>query len=70
MGVHEGSGQLAKSIRDLLNRWSDAKQNWNDARSKEFEQTYLMPLEKDVRSASTAMSHISQVMAQCRKDCQ
>ena len=70
MGVHEGSGTLAKAMNELLRRWSDAKANWSDANSEEFEETYIIPLERDLRSATSAMDHISQVLAQARRDCQ
>lgn len=69
MGVHEGSGQLAKSFKELMRRWADTKANWTDARSREFEEQYLRTLERDLRSAVTAMDHISQVLGQVRRDC-
>ena len=70
MGVHEGSGTLSKAMKELLRRWADAKANWSDAKSEEFEETYIIPLERDLRGATTAMDHISQVLAQARRDCQ
>lgn len=70
MGVHEGSGTLSKALKELLRRWGDAKANWSDANSEDFEKTYLAPLERDLRSATNAMDHMSQVLAQARRDCQ
>jgi hypothetical protein len=41
-----------------------------DSNSDDFEKTYLIPLERDLRSATNAMDHMSQVLAQARRDCQ
>jgi hypothetical protein len=70
MGVHEGSGTLAKALKELLRRWGEAKANWSDANSEDFEKTSLHPLERDMRGATNAMDHMSQVLAQARRDCQ
>jgi hypothetical protein len=70
MGVHEGSGTLAKALKQLMRRWADAKAQWSDSNSEDFEKTYLIPLERDLRSATNAMDHMSQVLAQARRDCQ
>ncbi|HEX4123261.1 MAG TPA: hypothetical protein VHY37_00935 [Tepidisphaeraceae bacterium] len=69
MGVYEGRGQLGKSIKLLLRRWEEAKSDWDDSVSKNFEKTYLLPMELDLRNAVGAMDHMAQVLAQVRRDC-
>ena len=69
MGVYEGRGQLAKAMKDLMNRWSDATSQWDDAMSKEIETSCLVPLEMDLRNAVGAMEHIAQVIAQVKSEC-
>jgi hypothetical protein len=69
MGVYEGRGQLGKAIKLLLRRWEEAKSEWDDSVSKNFEKTYLLPMEMDLRNAVGAMDHMAQVLAQVRRDC-
>lgn len=69
MGVYEGRGQLSKSMKELMNRWSDTKSQWDDVMSKQIETEHLVPLEMDLRSAVGAMEHIAQVIAQVKADC-
>ena len=70
MGVHEGRGQLSRAIKDLLLRWSEAKGSWDDAVSKNFEESFLAPLEIDLGAAAAAMDQAGQILHQVRRDCE
>jgi hypothetical protein len=70
MGVYEGRGQIAKSIKELMNRWYEARRDWDDSMSEEIEKGCLLPLEMDVRNAVGAMEHIAQILHQIKADCQ
>jgi len=70
MGVYEGRGQIAKSVKELMNRWIETKRDWDDAMSQQIEKECLIPLEMDVRNACGAMEHIAQVLAQIKSECQ
>ena len=70
MGVYEGRGQLAKSMKDLLNRWQEAQHAWDDPMSRAFEKDFLLPLEQDLRNSFSALDHMGQVLAQVRRDCE
>ncbi len=70
MGVYEGRGALSKAIKQLQLHWAETRMHWDDVQSRVFEQRFLLPLENDLRQALAAMDHMSQVMAQARKDCQ
>ncbi len=69
MGVYEGRGQIAKSIRELMNRWMETTREWDDVMAKEIEKDTLVPLEMDVRNACGAMEHIAQILAQIKQEC-
>jgi len=70
MGVYESRGQLAKSLKDLMDRWSATKMDWDDVVSERFEERFLAPLETDLRNATGAMDHMAQLLSQIRRDCQ
>jgi len=69
MGVYEGRGQLAKAIKELLARWAETREDWDDSVSKNFEKRFLLALEMDLRHATGAMDHMAQVLAAVRRDC-
>ena len=41
-----------------------------DAQAEEFETTFLVPLESDLKTAAGAMDHMSVLLSQARRDCQ
>src|SRR5947209_24845 len=51
MGMHEGTGQLAKAMKILMERWQQTRGEWDDEVSVRFEKTFLEPLNSDLRSA-------------------
>ncbi len=70
MGVHEGQGQLSRATKDLLRRWADLKGGWNDANARSFEESVLIPIESEVRSASAAMATMATLLNNAKRDCQ
>jgi hypothetical protein len=70
MGVHESRGNLSKAFKELMLRWADTRQGWNDVRSEQFEQQYLIELENNLRMAGSAMDQIGILINQARRDCE
>lgn len=69
MGVYEGRGQLAKAMKELLARWAETREDWDDSVSKAFEKRILLALEMDMRQATSGMDSMAQLLAACRRDC-
>jgi hypothetical protein len=69
MGVHEGRGQLNKAMKELTNRWLEAKGQWQDSQSEQMERNYLVPLEADMKNAIGAMDHMAVLLDQIRREC-
>ncbi len=69
MGVYEGRGQLAKAMKELMARWAETREDWDDSVSKAFEKRFLIPLEMDLRHATGGMDHMAQVIAAVKRDC-
>ncbi len=69
MGVYEARGQLAKSYKDLMMRWNEAKLSWNDVRAEEFEKKYLEQFEMDMRMAAGAMDQMAVLLSTIRNEC-
>lgn len=70
MGVYESRGQLAKLMKELGDKWSDTKTDWDDVVSESFEKRFMVPLEADLRNAMGAMDQMALLLSQIRRDCQ
>ncbi len=69
MALYESRGQLGKMIKDLLVRWHETKMNWDDVRAHQFEERYILPLEKDLRQAIAAMDQMAGLISSIRNEC-
>ncbi|MGH7179768.1 MAG: hypothetical protein ACREJC_20495 [Tepidisphaeraceae bacterium] len=70
MGVYEGRGQLAKAMKELERRWLDTRGSWDDVRSREFEERFLVTIQSDLRTAVGAMDQMAIMISQARQDCE
>ena len=43
MSVKSARGTINKAVRDLNVNWQQCKNHWNDVKSKEFEEKYIVP---------------------------
>ena len=69
MGLYEGRGNLNKGFKDLLVKWHQAREDWDDIVAQEFEKKYIEPLEMSLRTAVSAMDHMAQIMSRVDRDC-
>ena len=70
MCVHEGQGQLSRATKDLIRHWTELKSVWQDSNARRFEETVLVPIEMEVRNASSAMAHMAMILNNARRECQ
>jgi hypothetical protein len=69
MSVLDSKGGLSKATKELFARWHEVKEVWSDAQSREFEKTFLEPIEQDVRGALGAMDHLNLVLLTIHNNC-
>lgn len=70
MSLMDSSGALSRATKDLFARWNDVKTVWSDAQSEDFEKTYILLIEHDVRTALGALDQMNQVIAKIQNDCE
>jgi hypothetical protein len=70
MSVMDSKGGLSKATKELFARWESVRDIWSDAQSREFEKTFLEPIEQDVRSALGALDHLNLVIHSIHNDCE
>ena len=68
MGVYEGRGSLAKAMKDLFQKWAETKGYWQHSVAKQFEEERLLTLERDAKSAMSAMDHMAVLIQQAKHD--
>lgn len=70
MGVYEGRGTLGKAIKQLESRWMEARMSWDDIRSREFEERFLMPIKSDLMMAVSAMDQMAVLINRIHQECE
>jgi len=70
MALSDGKGALSLAAKELFARWNDVQAVWADTQSQEFEKTYLLLIEQDVRSALGAMDHLNHVLQMIENECE
>lgn len=64
------ANRLAGLSRDLRERWQQTRESWNDAKAREFEETYLRELDTAVNAALTGLQHLEGTLRKIRHDCE
>lgn len=65
-----GRHHLTVLTKDLLRRWEETRQFWQDRKAEDFERDYLRELEPSVRRAVDAMEKLEVIFAKVRRDCE
>ena len=70
MSVKSTRGVLAKASRDLNVSWHQARNYWNDAKAREFQEKYIAPLPDALNSASSIIEELDKVLTKINRDCE
>ena len=65
-----GRHQLTVLTKDLLRRWEETRECWQDPKAEDFERDYLKELEPSVRRAVDAMEKLEAIFTKVRRDCE
>jgi hypothetical protein len=67
--VHAGANRLKHSLRNLLDKWEDARAVWNDEVRRDFEDRQIHPLETAINASLNGMQELAEVLSRVRADC-
>ena len=70
MTISANGRALAIATKDLLLRWEETKQYWQDAKAAEFEQEYLTHLQSAVDRAIPTFEELDKLVTRVRSDCE
>lgn len=58
------------SLRDLLQKWNEVRETWDDATARAFGTTYIETLEQAVRTALPAMEKMAELLHRMQRECE
>ena len=70
MSTKSSAAALAQAVKDLSADWEQTKEHWLDAKSVEFERTYLAELPDQVARALDVMQDVDALLEKLRRDCE
>ena len=70
MNLSGTKNRLVSLTRELAVQWSETKNHWWDAKTREFDRRYIAELLVNVDKAVTAIERLDEILNKVRKDCE
>lgn len=70
MNTSANGKQLVAATKDLVRRWEETKESWQDAKATEFEQKYLFELLASMERAAPVFEDLDKLLNRIRSDCE
>ena len=70
MTISPNGRALAVATKELLLRWEETKQFWQDAKAADFEQEYLTQLQTAVDRATPVFEELDKLVTRVRSECE
>ena len=70
MSLSGAKSRLAGSARELSLKWTETKNYWLDAKSREFERHYLYDLFVRVDKTVAIIEKLDEILKKVRSDCE
>src|SRR5262249_18725457 len=69
MSLSSAAVDLSNALKTVTLAWEEARQEWNDPVSRDFEANHWEPLESQVRAVLQAIDRLAPVLAKALRDC-
>ena len=70
MNIGANGKVLAAATREVSLRWVETKNSWQDAKSQEFEEKYIIELVASVDRAMAIFDELDKLITKVRNDCE
>jgi hypothetical protein len=70
MNLSGNKGRLTGLTKEILLKWSDTKNYWQDAKSREFESRHMVELRANVDRALLIVEKLEVLLRKVRSDCE
>ena len=68
--MNASRARLEALAKELKLQWQQTKEHWVDAKSREFEQTFLQELFITVERSASAIESLDKLITRIKKDCE
>jgi len=69
MSVGTSRGTLGTAAKNLTTSWQQTRSHWRDAKAREFEERYLVPLVEEISRVGPVLEELDAVLTKIRKNC-
>ena len=69
MSLPAGMASLTDARRTLNARWEELRRTWDDEAAERFEQTFITPMDEDLRRAIHAMAQVQDAARRAQREC-
>ena len=70
MSISANGKLVMSATKELWLRWQETRSSWQDSKSGEFEQRYLLELQGGVDRALPVFADLDKLIAKVRSDCE
>jgi nitrogen fixation/metabolism regulation signal transduction histidine kinase len=70
MNIHANRSRLTALTKELLAQWRLTREQWQDAKSAEFEKRYMEELLTNVDAAVVVIDQLDGLIKKIRTDCE
>ena len=70
MNLSASKMRLTALTRELSLKWDQTKEYWKDAKSLEFQRTYLVELRASVDKTAAVIEQLDKLISKVRSDCE
>jgi len=60
---------LADGLKTVGTLWEDVRVGWDDPVSKNFENTYWLPLKNQIEATLSAVDRLAPILARAQQEC-
>ncbi len=70
MSTKVSASILGQSLQDLMASWQQTRTSWRDAKSLEFERSYLEKLPDNIARANAVIEELDLILRKVKTDCE
>ena len=70
MNLSANAARLSALTKEIANRWSETREEWLDAKCREFDNKYMEPLISNVDTGAVIIEQLNKLVEKIRSDCE
>ena len=70
MSLRSSASNLSETIKLITFGWERARESWDDVKSREFHEAYLVDLPQQLARAASVIEELDNVMRKIKADCE